>query len=561
MTFIKFHFKKIWALLRSISISNKLIFTALIPYYLFTIAGTILQSIGMVLIVNMFTGKAIISEDHGLMDYLGRFIHWMGSDTKVPEVIPFLIGIFSLSLIIRFGLLVFDGYMSGILRQKLQETVFKHFLYGDWAHMRNFRVGNAVGTNTQESLTVSKYLTSGISVIYYLLSAGATLGIALFASFKITVVLGIIGLPLMWGMKKMLSKLASFSKQIAVLRNKFSADITDRLNGLLQVHVDNNYQFHLAEGLRTQPELTRLDILSGVCSALTSSFNLLMPLTALIGFFIWIKIFGSNDLPNFSLIASVGILGLKVASQVNGAVAAIGNLSRLSGSLYPVIEALELPLVPERKKIETSVASVVLKNVSYDYGGENVISGVTFEAKKGLPLILNGRSGKGKTTIANLISGLYFPKNGEIKYVDQMGIGFDSRSYSARIGFVPQDIYLFRGSLRTNLVSGRERSEKQIWDVLEQVDAAEFVRSMGGLDTESAEAGRSLSGGQRRRLGIAKVLLSDSEILIFDEVTAGLDQTNKKAVLNVIDKLSQNYIVVVISHEDLALDGQVSYFV
>ena len=87
------------------------------------------------------------------------------------------------------------------------------------------------------------------------------------------------------------------------------------------------------------------------------------------------------------------------------------------------------------------------------------------------------------------------------------------------------------------------------------------MRALGGLDAESAEAGRSLSGGQRRRLGIARVLLSGSKILIFDEVTAGLDSTNKASVLNLIERLSKNFIIVVISHEKLSLSRHATHLV
>ena len=82
---------------------------------------------------------------------------------------------------------------------------------------------------------------------------------------------------------------------------------------------------------------------------------------------------------------------------------------------------------------------------------------------------------------------------------------------------------------------------------------------MGGLDTQSNEAGRSLSGGQRRRLGIARVILSGKDILIFDEATAGLDETNKNAVLDVIGKLKEQYLILVISHDKLLLPDQASY--
>lgn len=521
--------------------------------------STTLQSVAMVLMVNLFTGKSLLNGESGLFLYLDKMIKWIGVDPQIPGIVPFLIFLFLINLIIKFLISVFDGYLTANLRRKMQESVFKHFLFGDWSYMRNFRVGDAVGTNTQEAMTVSKYLTSGVSAIYYILTGVSTLAMALWASFKITVVLGVIALPLMFLMKKMFSLQARYSKKSALLRNEFSGDITDRFNGLLQVHVDHNYEYHLKEGLCVQEELTHLDFMTGVCLAVTSSFNLLLPLAALIGFSIWLFFYGAGNLPNLALVASVGVLGLKVASQLNGAVSSIGNLSRLSGSLYPVIDALSVPSIPERKLIKQHVKSVELNNVNYDYKNNNVINNVSLKAEIGRPLVLSGRSGKGKTTLANLIAGLYFPIKGEVLYVTEDNSKLESQFYRAHIGFVTQDIYLFKGTLRTNLVSTLKYSDEKIWSVLEQVDAHEFVRAMGGLDTESAEAGRSLSGGQRRRLGIARVLLSGCEILIFDEVTAGLDQKNKDAVMDVIEKLSIDYIVVMISHDELTLQHQVTY--
>ena len=199
-----------------------------------------------------------------------------------------------------------------------------------------------------------------------------------------------------------------------------------------------------------------------------------------------------------------------------------------------------------------------MNNLSYAYSGNTVIDGISCVVERGVPLLLGGRSGKGKTTLANLISGLYFPDKGEVLYIGESGKEFVSINYRAKVGFVTQDIYLFQGSLRENLTSGRNCTDEQIWATLEQVDAIDFVRSMGGLDVESTEAGRSLSGGQRRRLGIARVLLSGSDILIFDEVIAGLDEINKSAVLKVIERLGKSYIVVMISHEKLSLSHSAS---
>jgi ABC-type bacteriocin/lantibiotic exporter with double-glycine peptidase domain len=268
---------------------------------------------------------------------------------------------------------------------------------------------------------------------------------------------------------------------------------------------------------------------------------------------------GSGHKFNFALIASVGILGMKAIGQLNGAVTLLGTLSRLSGSLYPVLNALNTPPFHATKLINEQVTSVNCNNLSYGYGSHKVIDGATFSAVKGVPLLLSGRSGKGKTTLTNLIANLYLPDSGSVNYQGASGQEYPSNQYRALVGFVTQDIYLFSGSLRSNLTAGRDYTDEKIWSVLDQVEASDFVRSMGGLDMDTVEAGRSLSGGQRRRLGIARVLIPGCDILIFDEVTAGLDKINKDAVIRLIEKIARSKVVVVISHEDLSLSQKSEY--
>lgn len=561
LTATRFHVSTIHQLLSELSLSNKLVLGVLSPYYFLTILNALLEGVSMVILVSIFTGGLIEDGIRGLPVYISEIINLIGGDLQLPEVISLLIALFGISLAIRFGLLVFDGIMSAVLRRRIQEAIFTRYLLGDWSHMRNFRVGDAVGTNTQEAMIVSKYLTSVVSTIYFILGAFVLSALAITTSFKISLLMGLIALPLGWMMQKTFGIQAKLSKRSAALRNEFASDITDRFNGLHQVHIDDNYNFHLRQGLHVQDRLTSTDMLIGVCQAVIGSFNLLLPFAALIGFSVYLFIMGSDSVSNLALIASVGVLGMRVASQLNGAVASFGNLSRLSGSLHPVLGALSVPVILARELIYEPVVRIELDKVSYAYDGHTVIDGVTLVVEKGAPLVLSGRSGRGKTTLANLIAGLYFPCAGGLNYVAASGTVYASTFYRARIGFVTQDIYLFRGSLRSNLSAGRDCTDEQIWAALEQVDAAEFVRSMGGLGTESTEAGRSLSGGQRRRLGIARVLLSGSDILIFDEATASLDEVNKVAVLGVLERLSETYIVVVISHEKLYLSRQKSFSV
>ncbi len=556
MRAIRFHISTTFQLLKGLNISKKLILAVLSGYYSTTIINSLLEGVSMLLVVNIFTGNSVVTNGSSPLDKVINFIQNLGFSLQFPDIVPLLICLLSISLITRFSLLFFDGALGAVLRRKIQETIFKTFLRGDWSHMRDVRVGDAVGTNTQESISLSKYLTCIVQAIYFILSALIMVSLAFYASSEVTLILGVIILPLVYLIQKMVGIAASFSKVCSAKRNEFSSNITDRFNGLLQIHVDENYDYHINQGLKAQSQLTRLEVIASLSQAVIGSFSLLLPITALIGFSIWSLFVEEDSSLNLTLIASVSALGLRAASQLNAAIAQIGNVARMSGSLYPVMSALSVPPVSTKQAISEKIVRVEVDKVSYAYGENIVIKNFTLIAEKGVPLVLQGPSGKGKTTLANLIAGLYCPSTGNLYYFGAHGTKYDNSDYRPRVGFVTQDIYLFRGSIRNNLTAGRDRTDEQIWMALEQVDAAEFVKTMGGLETESAEAGRSLSGGQRRRLGIARVLLSGSDILIFDEVTAGLDSTNKTAVLDVIKRLSRSYIVVIISHEKLSLPGQ-----
>ena len=247
---------------------------------------------------------------------------------------------------------------------------------------------------------------------------------------------------------------------------------------------------------------------------------------------------------------------MRVATQFNGAIASIGNLTRLSGSLLPVLKSLQIPKKKVRSLIPHDLTQVKIDNISFSFNSQNVINNFSHSIDKGCPLVLSGRSGKGKTTLANIIAGLYFPEKGNVYYISSDLTHYNSKDYKIKIGYLTQDIFLFKGTIKENLIEDNIVNEKKIWEVLSQVDATEFVINLGGLNAESLEAGKSLSGGQKRRLGIAKVLLSSVDILIFDEVTAGLDDKNKSSVLNIIKTLSKENIVIIISHDPVDYEIQ-----
>jgi ABC-type multidrug transport system fused ATPase/permease subunit len=554
--FTKFHLTSIVKLLSECNLSLYKVAIIIVPYYFFTILGALIDSIGLILLVGCFINGFTLNDQTTLptniIDILNLYID--GDDTF--DLLFFMIILFGLNIVIRFGILVFNGYCFAYIRRELQTIIYKNYIYGNWANLRSFRVGDAVGTITWEVRAIGKYIVSALITIYSLLCALVLGLLALITSFKVTFSLALICLPLLLLVNFAFKKMAFYSKKNAEYRNIFTSDVTDRLNGLLQIHLDVNTDFHAQQGLRAQAPLMRMEVLESITQAGISMFNLLMPFMFLIAFALWLSWFDLATLPNMGIVASIGVLGLKFVTHLNNSVSQVGNLARLSGSIHPVIAATDLPPMRSRSDINSKIIEIQMKNVEYDYDGKKVIKSVSLNVKNNKPLVLNGRSGSGKTTIANLLSGLYLPSKGTVTYIDNNNNKYSSENFKALIGFVTQDIYLFHGTLRENLTSGLNKSDEQIWSVLHKVDADDFVRSLGGLDSKSSEAGRSLSGGQRRRLGIASAILKGTDILIFDEITGGLDYQNKQSVINVISRLSADYIVIMISHEEVSLPEQ-----
>ncbi len=542
-------------LIRIIDISKIKIFYFLAPYYLITIFFSLIDGISMMLLVGIFTNGFSLNEHIHLPAIIKSILSFFVYPDSGKSLIIFLLILFFIVLFLRIIIYFADNLFYSVLREKIQKSVFFKYLYTDWSYLNSIRIGNAIGTTTLESMTCAKYLNSSITTIYYLISAFIMGLLALITSFSITISLFFIVFPVIFFIIIIFRLLANFSKQHASLRNLSSANISDRYNGLLQIHTDNLFNYHFIKGMSQMPKIFKYEILIGLCQSVIGSFNYLVTIIILIALTVWTIFYSFETIPSLGLVASIGVLGLKFAGHINSVVSMIGNLTRLSGSVYPVLSTFDMPNRKKRKQIKNKILGLKFHNVKFGYKNTKLLKNFNFVMKPKKPIILKGRSGTGKTTIANLVSGLIYPSEGDIFYIDRKNDLYSSREFYCKIGYVTQDMYLFQGTLRENLCSGKKISNEKIFKVLKQVDAFEFVKKMGGLDIEHLEAGKNLSGGQKRRLGIAKILLMGANILIFDEITAGLDKKNKEMVLKIISKLSKSLSILIITHEDFEIEN------
>ncbi len=196
---------------------------------------------------------------------------------------------------------------------------------------------------------------------------------------------------------------------------------------------------------------------------------------------------------------------------------------------------------------------IVLDHISFTYPNTEkpIFTDAHMEVKKGQSVGIMGPSGAGKSTIVDILLGLLHAQAGTIT-CDGVNIFDDYSSWLGKIGYIPQAIYLIDESIRDNVAFGIDADkidDKRIWEVLEEAQLKEFVEELPeGLDTTIGDRGVRISGGQRQRLGIARALYHNPEILVFDEATSALDGETEKAVMDAVNSFHGRKTMVIIAH-------------
>jgi ATP-binding cassette, subfamily B, bacterial PglK len=196
---------------------------------------------------------------------------------------------------------------------------------------------------------------------------------------------------------------------------------------------------------------------------------------------------------------------------------------------------------------------IVLDHISFTYPNTEkpILTDAHMEVKKGQSVGIMGPSGAGKSTVVDILLGLLHAQQGTIT-CDGKNIFDDYASWLSQIGYIPQSIYLIDESIRDNIAFGIDADkidDKRIWEVLEEAQLKSFVEELPeGLDTTIGDRGVRISGGQRQRLGIARALYHNPEILVFDEATSALDGDTEKAVMDAVNSFHGKKTMVIIAH-------------
>ena len=215
-----------------------------------------------------------------------------------------------------------------------------------------------------------------------------------------------------------------------------------------------------------------------------------------------------------------------------------------------IFRLLDIPESTEKTRKVPEDTSVKLENLCFSYDNERpILRNVSMQFKKGSFTAIVGESGCGKSTVSGILMGRNKGYGGSVKIGDAELSAVNEKSLTENLTYVSHRSYLFKGTVRDSLyLADSDATDEKLWQMLERVNLASFLRSEQGLDTYLQEKASNLSGGQCQRLALARALLHDSPVYIFDEATSNIDVESENDIMAEILRLKESKTVILISH-------------
>lgn len=498
---------------------------------------TVLCSLGLTLVTKELVDAAVSSQGDKLWRY-GAF----------------LLILIILETAFGFALSLMRTHASARLQHHLQGMLIQDILTKEYAKLKGYHSGELVNRVFSDAGVIKNgvlsILPGVISMIVSFIGAAAIL-IALDWRFVLLLAAaGVIGIAIVLLFRNPMKK-----------RHKRMHEAEDKLHAVIQETIENIrlIKASLSEGRvmrqvdHRQEILKKEQIRQGKFSALMNNSMGMMFSFSWVACMLWgsAAIF-RGEMTYGSLAAMIQLIG-----RVQGPIAsAVGIATSLYGVIASAERLMELTNLPSETTKETlkDFDEIIIDHVifRYDDGTDEVLRDISCRIRKGDSVALTGTSGGGKTSLFQLLLGIYAPKSGKVSFFSNGTGTIACRESRSLFAYVPQGNTLFSGTLRENLLMFTdEASDEELQEAIRAACIEDLV-SEAGLDAELGERGVGISEGQAQRVAVARALLTKAPILLLDESTSALDEETEARMLQNIAALKEKTILIV-THRRAAL--------
>jgi len=447
------------------------------------------------------------------------------------------------------------SYLGYAVVRDLRQDVFERLINLPLDYHQKARRGEIISRATNDINSVHNAIGQGLGELVQQLVTGIGIIIIIFVLHWKLALISILVLPVVIIFAGLLGKkLRHLARQMQARLADISARLQEVLAGIRVVKAYNAEKREYEQLKDNNQRSFEVNLASAKVTAVVLPLIEILTIAGML-IVVW---YGSREvmagrLTSGTLVAFISYLGMTVNP--------ITSLSRLFGvfqqalaSAERIFELLdeneEIDNVSDQTKLQVTKGKIEFQQVTFSYEKEKVLDNFSFIIEPGEVVAVVGPSGSGKTTLVNLLMRFYEPQAGAVFIDDQNIANVTLNSLRNRIGLVPQETFLFSGTIYESIAYGKEdvSLDEVVW-AAKQANAHEFIEKMPqGYQTLIGEEGSNLSGGQRQRIALARAIIRQPEILILDEATSALDAESERVVQEAFERLLVGRTALIIAH-------------
>jgi len=466
--------------------------------------------------------------------------------------------VFGTSIIIFYLFRGVYSIMLAYITKRYSMAMYMHFSkklfkinlsvsYKIYAQKNSAELIHSISRETNEIGKVVFHLLNICSEIFTILMVYAVI---VYLNWKMTVIITGILLVFVLIILSYLAKINSIQGKIKFISGRnMSRTLKESLGNLKYVKLKGNEDEILKTYNSALEKNNKSELITHVLGIMPKSILESLGFSFLIGvvvFIVWLYKDASLVIPIISMYA---LALYRILPSVHRMLQEINGMLFSEEIIKNVYDSMSQPVEEEGSDPLDFERTIRLENICFNYmtGGE-VITGVSLEIKKKEKLAITGESGSGKSTLVDIITGIHKPIIGKVYIDDTVITDNNIRSWRKKIGYIPQSIYLFDGTVAENVAFGSIINDEKIITALKKANIWDFLSHKDGIHTKVGDGGIQLSGGQQQRIGIARALYDDPEVLVLDEATSALDNETEQKIMDEIYGVSANKTLIVIAH-------------
>ncbi len=531
----------------------------------FSALSSILDGISILVvfpILSLINQKDLNSESF-IHEKTSQFFNYIGLNPSLENLILTILFLMIIKILIQFAINIYINFVQFEIMASLKKKLLSANFGANWLYFTSKSSGKLIKIINQDTIQAARAFTLACNIFSISFQISVYLFSALFISFYLTTFVSFVGFLMFVLLYFIFDKTKQLSKSITKKLNDFSQkfiEICQSMKPLIVMGCVKKLEVKLKNNVNEQKTLLlNVQILKKVLEAFQEFF---LVLTVLLLLFYVVK-FENIEFEKIAVLVLLFSRGMAHISKLQKVFAVVSIINYPYHLVKQTLKnAVSKSEINTGKKKIINLTKISLENIDFGYSKKKIINGISMQILKGDFIGFFGKSGIGKTTLVDLITGIISPSSGSIKINNIDFVEIDKQHWRSKIGYVPQDTILFNDTLYNNIVlENKNITKSRVIETLNLVGLSDFVKENNNiLDQNLGEGGRKVSGGIKQRISLARAIIRQPILLILDEVTSSLDDETERKIIKTIEKLKKKMTIIAISHKPAIIEKSSTSF-